>query len=103
MSMWKYVVGGQPPKRKETQTPEEKKIRDQEYESKHHKRLFQEGWKKDRPWLQVVMADEVQVMFCDYCIAAGGQSDKNVFVKGCSNLKLELINIMKQVTAICLQ
>ena len=66
-------------------------IRDQEYESKHHKRLFQEGWKKDRPWLRVVMADEVQVMFCNYCIAAGGQSDKNVFVKGCSNLKLESI------------
>ena len=37
------------------------------------------------------MADEVQVMFCNYCIAASGQSDKNVFVKGCSNLKLELI------------
>ena len=37
------------------------------------------------------MVDEVQVMFCDYCIAAGGQSDKNVFVKGCTNLKLELI------------
>ena len=27
MSMWKYVVGGQPLKRKETQTPEEKKIK----------------------------------------------------------------------------
>ena len=52
MSMWKYVVGGQPLKRKETQTPEEKKIRDQEYESKHCKRLFQEGWKKDRPWFE---------------------------------------------------
>ena len=37
------------------------------------------------------MADEMQVMFCDYCIAASGQSDKNVFVKGCSNLKLESI------------
>ena len=80
--MWKYVVGGQPLKRKETQTPEEKKIRDQEYESKHCKRLFQEGWKKDRPWLRVVVADEVQVMFCNYCIAASGQSDKNVFCEG---------------------
>ena len=37
------------------------------------------------------MADEVQVMFCNYCIAACGQSDKNVFVKGCFNLKLESI------------
>lgn len=87
--MWNFLKGVQPPKRK--QTPEEKKVQDQKYESKRRKRLFQEEWKRDRPWLRVETTNDTQLMFCDFCIAAGIHSDKNVFLKGCSNLKLNTI------------
>ena len=34
-------------------------------------------------------------MFCDFCIAVGIQSDRNVFLKGCTNLKLNTIKYHK--------
>ena len=70
-------------------------MQDQEYESKCHKQLFQDEWKRDRPWLRVETTNHTQVMFCDFCIAAGIQSDRNVFLKGCTNLKLNTIKYHK--------
>ena len=89
--MWKYLKNVQPPKRK--QTSKEQKAHDKEYESKHHKRLFQAEWKNNRPWHRVERNnDDVELVFCDFCIKAGIQSDRNVFLKGSSNLKLYSIN-----------
>ena len=85
--MYRYLQGVQPPKRK--QTAEENKAYDREYESKHYKRLFQSEWKANRPWFRAeIKEDDKELMFCDFCVKTGKESENNAFVKGCSNLKL---------------
>ena len=82
--MWRYLQGVENPKRK--QTPEEKKAKDREYEKKR-KRCFHDEWKEGRPWLRY--DTDSHVMFCDYCMKGNMKGDKNVFIKGCSNFKME--------------
>lgn len=93
--MWRFVEGAKPPKSvegakppKRKQTPEERKAYDQEYEVTQRKRLFLDKWKTGRPWLRAEIIDGKQLMFCDFCIAAGIESRKDAFVRGSSNMKL---------------
>ena len=87
--MWRYFKGVSNLKRK--QTPDERKAKDQEYEAKRRKRCFQDDWKKGRQWL--TYDPEQEAMFCDYCIKAGVEPEKSSFVKGCTNIKFEIIRI----------
>ena len=61
------------------------------YESQKRKRGVLLHWKIDRPWLRVETNEEQDIMFCDYCINAGISSDKSMFVKGCSSIRLDSI------------
>ena len=75
--MWHFVKGVEPPKRK--QTTEERKERDVSYE-KRHKRGFQSTWQVNRPWLRVENISDEEVLFCDYCIKAGGFISKKLLL-----------------------
>ena len=69
MSMWNFLKGVQPPKRKQTLTDDERKAHNSDYEKKCRKRNFQSEWKKDQPWLGVeTNKEDTEVMFCDFCI-----------------------------------
>ena len=84
--MWRYIKDVENPKRK--QSPEERKLKDQEYEKKK-KHLFLDEWKEGRPWLQ--FDSESQAMFCDYCMNAGVDPEKSSIVKACTNFKKDAI------------
>ena len=78
----------------------EAKKRNQEYEQTKRKRLFKEIWKQNRPWLRTERKDDgKEVMFCDYCIPASTSAchernaQKNAFICGCSNMRLETMKI----------
>ena len=79
---------------------EEVKKRNQEYEQTKRKRLFKDVWKQNRPWLRIERKDDgKEVMFCDYCIPISSSAhhernvQKNAFIYGCSNIRLETIKI----------
>ena len=78
---------------------EEVKKRNQEYEQTKRKRLFKDVWKQNRPWLRIEKKDGKEVMFCDYCIPISSSAhhernvQKNAFIYGCSNIRLEIIKI----------
>ena len=79
---------------------EEVKKRNQEYEQTKRKQLFKEVWKQNCPWLRIERKDDgKEVMFCDYCIPIGTSArhernvQKNAFIYGCSNIRLETIKI----------
>ena len=78
---------------------EEVKKRDQEYEQTKRKQLFKDVWKQNRPWLRIEKKDGKEVMFCDYCIPISSSArhernvQKNAFIYGCSNIRLETIKI----------
>ena len=91
--MRKYLTGVKTLSEKEKKDQTEKQRKDYltSYESQKRKRGVLPRWKIDRPWLRVETNEEQDIMFCDYCINAGISSDKSMFVKGSSSIRLESI------------
>ena len=89
--MRKYLTGVKTLSEKKDQTEKQHKDYLTSYESQKRKRGVLPRWKIDRPWLRVETNEEQDIMFCDYCINAGISSDKSMFVKGCSSIRLESI------------
>ena len=46
---------------------------------------------KENKLLEESKAKNQELAFCDFCVAAGSESDNNAFLKGCSNIKLHSI------------
>ena len=101
--MWNFLKGVQPPKRKQTLTDDEWKLITVTMKRNAGRETFNLNGRKIA-WLRVeTNKEDTEVMFCDFCIKSGIESDRNAFAKGCSNFKLEAISIMKGVTTIFMQ
>lgn len=81
MSFLKWTDGAKPGKRKRVDTSQDSK---KEYEKKRV-RSFQEHWKQSRDWLEF----KDDAMFCQPCVEVG---EKNPFVTGCKNFKVEALS-----------
>ena len=100
--MWRYLDGVAPPKKKKSNNSEKQT----EYEQEERKRSFIPSWKLNRPWLTFVQESSAAAdsalqpggaMFCETCRSAAKINktiaQRNVFVDGCSSLRLESVKI----------